>query len=113
MAIIKTNVTDKKELYRLTASTGHQEKMSSLPRNEKLDVSGYAIYTHEQTNRVTGEISTKKVLSVLIGGTVYGTSSPTAINSAEEIIECFGDFSAPLLKDQQSRSGRTFIYFEV
>lgn len=107
MEIIKSNIEDKKALYRMT----HGE--SNKPSNNVgtvLEVNSWAYV--EDTNKKNGEAQRILYLDTDCG--IFGTISPTFISAFMDITEAFGDdFSHIEIVGGKSKNGRDFVSCEL
>ena len=103
MEIIKTNINDKKALYRLTHSDSHK------PANNVgtvLEVQSWAYV--KDVNKKSGE--EQNVLYLDTDSGVFGTISPTFVESFMDIVETFGeDFHHLEITGGKSKNGRDFV----
>jgi len=62
-----------------------------LSKDKTLDVANVVIFRDKSLNRQTGELSTRtKIRLILVDGTVFGCSSPSAVESFRKAIVLMG-----------------------
>lgn len=112
MEIRKTNVVDKKALYRLTHSQ-QAAKMGDL-EGQVFRLSEYCYYIETKTSG-DGTEKEQEVFATIVDGKVYGTISKTFIQSILDIIEMFenDDDWEVTVSGGDTKGGRHFIYAEV
>lgn len=114
MEIVRTNVSDKKVLFRLTHAQDCG-KMQDL-EGQVIPINDYALYLDGDAPETLDEKDNRKLVFVMeVNGEVYGTISKTFIDSVMDIILMFQDENdwAVLVKGNNSKSGRHFIYAEI
>lgn len=113
MEVIKTNVTDKKQLFRLTHAQSAR-KVQDL-EGQVVAVNEYVLYLDGEAPAEGEEDKRKRVLALDLNGEAYGTISPTLIDSLVDILDAFEDESdwAVEIRSGVSKNGRKFIYAVV
>lgn len=113
MELIKTNVTDKKVLFRLMNS--QQAKKVQDLEGQNFAINEWCVYLDGEAPADGEEDKRKRVFALDINGEVYGTISKTFIDSVLRIIEMFqgDDDWAVAVKGADTQKGRHFIYAEV
>ena len=112
MEIIKTNVTDKKALYRLTHSQSARKVQDLV--GQVIAVNDYVLYLDGDAPEAGEEDKRKRVLALDINGEAYGTISKTLIDSLLDILDYFdpADWQVEI-RAGTSKNGRQFIYAVV
>lgn len=103
MEIIRTNIDDKKALYRMA----HQDSKKPAEHiGEVVEVLGWAYV--DDVNKKSGE--PQKVLYLDTDSGTFGTISPTFVEAFLDIVETFGnDFRHIEVCGGVSKNGRNFV----
>lgn len=113
MEVLRTNVDNKKDLFRLTHAQSAQKVQDLV--GQCVTVDKYVLYLDGDAPEEGEEDSRKRVLALDLNGEAYGTISKTLIDSLLDILDVFEDDDdwAVEIKDGTSKNGRRFIYAVV
>lgn len=117
MEILSTNidVTNKKELYRMTKGESH--KVDGLEKGLSIPVDKYCLYIDEKTRQKqdgSTEVVKDQILSIISGNQKYATISATFIRSFMEIVEIMEDEPfAIVITGGETKSGRHYVNCEL
>lgn len=107
MKTIKTNFTDKKDIFNATQGGATLESL----KGNVIDVLGYVVCEKEEEGNPVTVVTFK-----LSDGTFAGGKSATAIGSLYAYIETFGEDAFPVsfeIVSGKAKSGREFLQLNV